>query len=207
MNKPTNSDAYGDAAVTSPINPDTPGGATDPAIGPTRPAAPRRTLTDPDLAALRQALLGAENPVTTRADLIEMHRRNIKMFETLNEGIGERYEKKAEADRAALSERIDALEGCVNRMEGALRIEFEPVLRKAVADVLASEVKPKRRYMRGTIWAALLIGVGLVGGAIWHGELRQGTHQFVSGAETLFGQFKANLSPNGGISGNPSVLE
>lgn len=160
---------------------------------------PARVLTDADLLAIKKFLVLGQQPVTTQNDLVEMHKRFVKMFETLNQGIGQMYVDKADKDRQMLSARLDTMEDAVDRMEGALRIEFEPALRAAMADVIADTTKPQRRWVRGAIIASALILSGILAGAVFQEPVRETVFSIVSGVETQFGNFKAFLSPNGGI--------
>lgn len=161
--------------------------------------APARVLTDADLLAIKKFLILGQQPVTTQNDLVEMHKRFVKMFETLNQGVGQMYVDKADKDRQMLSARLDTMEDAVDRMEGALRIEFEPALRAAMADVIADTTKPTRRWVRGAVLASALILGGILAGAVFQEPVRETVFSIVSGVETQFGNFKAFLSPNGGI--------
>jgi small-conductance mechanosensitive channel len=120
--------------------------------------------------ALRQGG-GDALPLATQADLVALHKRIAEMFTTLNDGLGTQQAAKAAADRSALSARIDQLEEAVNRMEGALRIEFEPVLKAAVTEALAQAAPRPRRRWRGALAAALLAGAALMAGAWYHAPL------------------------------------
>lgn len=151
----------------------------DPAAAPGGAAADRPPPQPPRLSAavlaqiataLRQGGPDAP-PLAAQADLVALHKRIAEMFATLNDGLGARAEQKAAADRAALSARIDQLEEAVNRMEGALRIEFEPVLKAAVAEALAQAAPTPRRRWRGALAAALLSAAALAAGAWWHTPL------------------------------------
>lgn len=160
-----------------------------------RPSSPRRQPNQPDQAnqpgqanqpsqpprlsaavlaqiggALRQG--SPEEPaLATQADLVALHKRIGDMFTTLNEGLGAQYTAKAAADRAGLSARIDQLEEAVNRMEGALRIEFEPVLKAAMAEALAQARPAPRRRWRGRLTVLTLTVAALAAGVIWHAPL------------------------------------
>ncbi|MEM1100302.1 MAG: hypothetical protein AAGH73_02075, partial [Pseudomonadota bacterium] len=123
-----------------------------------QPAGTAR-LTEVDLRALQRTLLTGDAALARRSDLGELNTRIVRMFETLKKGVGEMYVAKAEADRLMLSERIDTLEDAVNRMEGALRIELEPVLRGAVAQVMAEQAASRPRRGR-FVWMALFLMAG-----------------------------------------------
>ncbi|MEL7301256.1 MAG: hypothetical protein AAFM92_12815 [Pseudomonadota bacterium] len=134
-----------------------------------QPAATAR-LTETDLRALQRTLLTGDAALARRSDLGELNTRIVRMFETLKKGVGEMYVSKAEADRLMLSERIDTLEDAVNRMEGALRIELEPVLREAVAQVMAEQVASRPRRGR-FLWTGLVLLAGLALGAFFQDQL------------------------------------
>ncbi|WP_281707857.1 hypothetical protein [Phaeobacter italicus] len=175
------------------------GGATreteDQATHTSQPAEPssQPSLGPADLRLLNQLLHGGDRPLAERADLVELHKRILTMFTTLNEGLGETQDRKAAQDRAALGARIDDLEAAVNRMEGALRIEMEPVLRDSFARVIAETARPQRSWWDrlGRAGAlALLLGVGLTLGALYHGELH-------SSASALLQQIQTSLQGTG----------
>jgi len=133
--------------------------------------APRRAaFSEADARLLQRALVTGEGALARRSDLVNMHSSVVKLFETLNQGVGEMYVAKAEKDRSALSARIDGLEEAVNRMEGALRIELEPVLRAAMADVVAQQTPVKTS--RGRIaWTGLALALAVTAGAVFHAPL------------------------------------
>lgn len=167
-------------AAAAQARPD-PKAKSKPAPGPQPRDARNQAVQPPRLSAavlaqianaLRQGGPDAP-PLAAQEDLVALHKRIAEMFTTLNEGLGARAEQKAAADRAALSARIDELEAAVNRMEGALRIEFEPVLKAAVAEALAQAAPKPRRRWRGALAAALLAGAALAAGAWWHESLQR----------------------------------
>ncbi|WP_417475723.1 hypothetical protein [Leisingera sp.] len=144
-----------------------------------QPPQPERRAEPPRLSAAVLAQIGTALrqgggdalPLATQADLVALHKRIAEMFTTLNDGLGTQQAAKAAADRSALSARIDQLEEAVNRMEGALRIEFEPVLKAAVTEALAQAAPRPRRRWRGALAAALLAGAALMAGAWYHAPL------------------------------------
>ncbi|MFW8637138.1 hypothetical protein [Cribrihabitans pelagius] len=145
------------------------GGNPDAAVQPPR-------LSPAVLAQIANALRqgGASGPaLAAQADLVALHKRIAEMFTTLNEGLGAQTTRKAAADRAALGARLDQLEAAVDRMEGALRIEFEPVLKAALAEALSDAAPAPHRRWRGGLAAALLAAAALAAGAWWHAPLQQ----------------------------------
>lgn len=123
------------------------------------------TLTAADAQMLYKAFVMNSAPVARRGDLVELNNRIVKLFTTLNTGLGETHMAKANEDRAALVARLDEMETSVNRMEGALRIEFEPLMRKAIEDVVSRHAKPTRRVgpIRGFFQALILVAVLCLG--------------------------------------------
>ncbi|UWR82361.1 hypothetical protein K4K97_18700 (plasmid) [Phaeobacter inhibens] len=154
-------------------------------------------LAPGDLEQLAAHLRGGPQPLGTRGDLIELHKRITGMFATLNDGLGAMYTQKAEADRKALSARMDALEDAVNRMEGALRIELEPVLRDSFAKVLAKDTaarrrSPGQRLKRGITKGgglALILALGLAAGTLYHSRIATATGTVWSAAQIHWASF------------------
>ncbi|NVK15501.1 MAG: hypothetical protein HWE35_15130 [Rhodobacteraceae bacterium] len=134
------------------------------------PVQPPR-LSAAVLAQIANVLREGEVPLAAQADLVELHKRIVGLFATLNEGLGAQAAQKAAADRTALTARIDQLEEAVNRMEGALRIEFEPVLKAALAEALAQAAPKPRRRWRGVLAALALAAAALAAGVFWHAPL------------------------------------
>lgn len=150
------------------------------------PVQPPR-LSAAVLAQIAGALRQGEAPLAAQADLVALHKRIAEMFTTLNEGLGTQAAQKASADRAALSARIDQLETAVNRMEGALRIEFEPVLKAAVAEAMAQAAPKPRRRWRAPLAALLLAAAALAAGAWWHDPLLAAAETAAAAAEARTG--------------------
>lgn len=129
-------------------------------------------LTKTEMQLLQRMLTEGDLALARRSDMGELYKRIVTLFETLNQGVGEMYVAKAEQDRSMLSTRIDGLEDAVNRMEGALRIEFEPVLRQTLSQVVAeqSNAKPARRGRVILTVGILLAGLAL--GTVFHTQIR-----------------------------------
>lgn len=194
----------------TPLSPATSGNAEN--AEPARQEKPQppqgARLTKADAELLYRALVSDSSaPLARRGDLVELHNRIVKLFETLNEGLGEAQARKAAADRAEITERLEAMEESVNRMEGALRIEFEPVLRAALNDVVAEQARPKRRPIRATIRVAALLLAGVALGAVLHQPIRDGAQAATAAAAPVQGKIMAILSPNGGSSDEGSEVQ
>ncbi|ATG38074.1 hypothetical protein PhaeoP23_03921 (plasmid) [Phaeobacter piscinae] len=164
---------------------------------PTDTGSAGSALAPDDLEQLAAHLRGGPQPLGTRGDLIELHKRITGMFATLNEGLGEMYTRKADADRKVLSARMDTLEEAVNRMEGALRIELEPVLRDSFAKVLAKDRATRRRSLgqrlkRGITTGsglALILALGLAAGTLYHSRIATTSDTAWSAAQIHWASF------------------
>ncbi|MFS4583702.1 hypothetical protein [Phaeobacter sp. C3_T13_0] len=161
-----------------------------------------------DLDRLAAHLRGGSQPLAARADLIELHKRITAMFATLNDGLGEMYTQKAEGDRIALSARIDTLEEAVNRMEGALRIELEPVLRDSFAKVIADTSIHQRglgqRLKRGLVrsgFCALILALGLAAGTLYHSRIATASSTAWTEAQTQWASFVRFIETTSGDTG------
>lgn len=102
----------------------------------------------PDSRALLRALTEGDFALARRKDLGELLRR---------------LQAQTAPDAALPDDRLDRLEGSLNRIDGALRIELAPILKAAVAEGLAAgQTRPARRS-RGVV---LLFLAGLVLGTM-----------------------------------------
>ncbi|SES39035.1 hypothetical protein SAMN04490244_1154 [Tranquillimonas rosea] len=122
-------------------------------------AAGERRLSEADLTALRGSLGKGLSGFARQGDIVELHKRVGEMFDRLPARMGETLE----AREAAAAARLEAMEGAVNGLEGAVRIELGPMVRDAVAEALAAERRPARRRLGAalTVLAALALGVAL----------------------------------------------
>ena len=82
-------------------------------------------------------LTTGDDALAKRKDLTELHKRIVAMFTTLNQGLVDSQAAKALEDRTQLIERLDHVERAVNSMEGALRIELEPLVTNIVTSVVS----------------------------------------------------------------------
>ncbi len=135
------------------------------------PKQPMTGITPSQIETLQRELAKGENAVATQRDLIELHKRMVAMFSTLKDGLGEQHAKKAELDRSVLSARLDKMEKAVNRMEGALSIEFAPLVSAAINDALDKKAAAPQRKIWTISGGVVLAVAGLVAGAAFSGEL------------------------------------
>lgn len=159
------------------------------AAKPTANPPRRAVLGEADARMLQRVLGTGEGALARRSDLVSMHARVVKLFETLNQGVGQMYVAKAEKDREGLSARIDGLEEAVNRMEGALRIELEPVLRAAMADVVAQQAPVKKGLAR-LLLTGLALAVAVTAGAVFHAPLVEGVSNLEAQVSEIMAEIK-----------------
>lgn len=116
-------------------------------------------LRDAELRKLLQLLTTGEDALARRKDLTELHKRIVSMFTTLNQGLVESQAAKAAEDRTHLVQRLDQIERAVNGMEGALRIELEPLIRNIVAAAVSRDDKVPRQNAARPILKAVALCV------------------------------------------------
>lgn len=128
-------------------------------------------LGETDIRKIHAALIKGDDSLARRKDLGEIYKRLVSMFTTFEHGISEMQATKASEDRAALVERLNEVERSVNSMEGALRIELEPMLRGIVADiVLAKIATPKSRIIQRIVRGAVVC-VAIAFGAVFSSQI------------------------------------
>jgi hypothetical protein len=169
-------------------------------------------LTTGDARALHAMLVQGNDALARRKDLGDMYKRIVATLTTLDTGLTERQEARADSDRALLSARLESMETAINSVEGVLRIELEPLVRAAVDEAVAGqlgEARPRGRTRalgRRALQLAALCGV-LYTGAVFSGEIKDFTRD---AGETIFGLAAAAgaiLSPDGGIGAAPNQVE
>ncbi len=129
-----------------------------PPATPTGPfaATPETGTNDGELRKLLTRLTTGEDALAKRKDLTELHKRIVTMFTTLNQGLVDTQAAKAQEDRAQLVQRLDQVERAVNSMEGALRIELEPLILNivtAAATKIGGDTRKNKSH-------PILLGIG-----------------------------------------------
>lgn len=129
------------------------GGAREPM--PVRPKS--------ELEALRLALTQGDEALARRRDIGELHKRIVNMITTLNQGLDEKQAARFAEDKAHFVARLDQIERAVNSMEGALRVELEPLLRTMVESAVESRGTARPATARNALqWlAAGIAGIAL----------------------------------------------
>ncbi|MGB8814201.1 MAG: hypothetical protein WCC57_13570 [Paracoccaceae bacterium] len=129
--------------------------------------ATNTTKLNVDLAALKALLMEGENALAKRKDIGELHKRIITALTTLNQGLGEAQAMRVAEDRTQLIAKLDEVERAINSMEGALRIELEPMLRNIVHEAAEQlDARPRRLWRMSSI-AAVFFAIGLAVGAFY----------------------------------------
>lgn len=186
-----------DPKKKSPLN--GAGQDADAAVAPERPDPGVTLLTEADLKRIGEMLSSGGTAVARRGDIGELHNRIVTLFGTLKDGLGAIHSEKAEQDRTAIVARLDEIDEAVNRMEGALRIEFEPLLRASIEDAVARQFKPATRRYRSVLLAGVFLIVGLAIGASFDVPLRSMSDRVMGKVVSTFAPGGSNLSPNGGV--------
>lgn len=131
------------------------------------PKQPDLKLGEADALFLRNRLLDGEKALARQQDLVELHKRMVAMFATLNTGLGEQQDKKASQDREILSAKLDEMNRSVNGMEAAFRIELAPTIEKILHDALRSQAVAKRSFWKSSYVFVLALALGVAIGVIY----------------------------------------
>jgi hypothetical protein len=155
-------------------------------------------LRDSELRKLLAALTRGDEALARRKDLTELHKRVVAMFTTLNQGLVDTQLNKALEDRAQLVERLDQIERSVNSMEGALRIELEPLLKSIVTGAIekSESGSPRNRANSAMIWVSLC--AALILGAYFSAEIAAVFNQVLSALGWVQAENGGVSSLNGG---------
>lgn len=154
--------------------------ATDFNTGPVtpRPAAPEaqsELAKELGLPGLLSALTDGENALAKRKDIGELHKRMITALTTMNSGLSEAQAMRVAEDRKQISEKLDEVERAINSMEGALRIELEPMLRNILIDATEQSHSPKRSLPRIIVQTLAVFTLGLGLGTTYHTWIKKTT--------------------------------
>jgi hypothetical protein len=162
-------------------------------------STPENGVQNSELRKLVAVLTTGEEGLAKRKDLTELHKRIVAMFTTLNQGLVEGQSVRAQEDRAQLIQRLDEVERAVNSMEGALRIELEPLIRNVVAAAVSKIDNKPRKSALGLAWVSLILGGAVLFGAYYNQQILSFATQIplVAGLESPQNSTKA--SPIGGI--------
>ena len=112
--------------------------------------------------------------VASKKDLIELHNRLVKMFTTLNQGLNETANAKAQQDREVLTVQLNKVEQSINDMEGMLRIEMAPKLRAIVQEELEDQWVMTRSRSGGRVSKLVVLSLAIGFGAFFSDQLAEG---------------------------------
>lgn len=161
---------------------------------PASPALDPALAKDIGMAGLLATLLEGENAVAKRKDIGELHKRLITALTTMNSGLSEAQAMRVAEDRKQISEKLEEVERAINSMEGALRIELEPMLRNILIDATEQSHPQKRSLPRVAISTIAIFTLGLGLGTTYHAWIKQTTLSVAA----PFIQKSAPLPLNGG---------
>lgn len=140
----------------------------------------------PEGRALLRALTEGDMALARRKDLGELLRRIQAAAPS--------------ADAALPTDRLDRLEGSLNRIDGALRIELAPILKAAVAEGLATHQGRPVRRARGLV---LLFVAGIALGTLGGPMIKDAA---IRGWQAALPLIAENLPPNWGILNSENQL-
>lgn len=126
----------------------------EPKVEPQKPSPPQPESTVK--SAIRPA---------SQQDLIELHKRFVTMFTTLNEGLSDTAKARAEKDRAEMDVKIEGLETSLNSLEGMLRIELVPQIRSLIGEEISQKPPMKRQQFRRVLGVGVICAVCVFIGA------------------------------------------
>lgn len=141
--------------------------------------AARMILHDDDLQNIYATLTRGDGALAKRRDLGELHKRLVTMVTTINQGLGEATATKAAEDRAQIDQRLDRMERAVNSMEGALRIELEPMLRTLVSDAVSASSTKRHGRIFPVVLASVVFFAGAGLGVVFQEQILSAGAQFL----------------------------
>ncbi|WP_069301567.1 hypothetical protein [Neptunicoccus sediminis] len=126
--------------------------------------ATSRAYSETEAKILQGFLVSGEKPIAKREDVIELYNRMVTLLRALNESLTEKNDARTKTERTHLDSRFDRIDGAVNSMEGALRIELAPLLGQIVEEKLQHHTKATTKKSRSMLGRISLIAVGLAAG-------------------------------------------
>ena len=163
-------------------------------------------LREGDVRKLIALLSKGDDALARRKDLTELHKRIVTMFATLNQGLVETQEAKARDDRTELVQRLDQVERAVNGMEGALRIELEPMMRNIVRAEIDRTGKNQGKNPMRAVWIAIGLAGAIALGAYYGEEISAFAKQMLPAVGLGIVENVSTSSPIGGISVAPNRI-
>lgn len=143
-------------------------------------------VVDKEKPTKKSAASTAREKSATRGDLVDLHKRMVEMFSTLQDGLGKMSDQKAAKDRLEICEQLNEMERSVNTMEGMLRIEMVPQFRAVLNDALEERRIGVQPRVRPIIVKGLFLLVGLGAGTFWSSEIMQMVNSSTAYLNTIF---------------------
>ena len=167
------------------VNPTSEYGPQSPIAQEIKPIFPSKEQSNDDRNSAK-AMAASKAPSQSQAgdepalkrDLVELHRRIVTMFTTLNKGLAEGSERKAAEDRAEITARLDRMEEAVNKMEGILRIEMAPQIRAIVQEELEDQRLTVPSVRMVWLGRMLMLGGALAFGVVFADQIQTGAASF-----------------------------
>lgn len=142
-----------------------------------------------------------------RKDIVELHNRLATMLATLNKTLENGTTQKAQKDRAELVAKLDKVEDAVNKMEGTLRIELEPMLREMVEEAISQNPAPRTRPTIRALAIIVFFVSGLALGSAYSVQIRNASFATVAKISDNWAIAQAKLPLNGGSQAQENQTE
>lgn len=204
MNQLHPTEAFGPAPATAPNKP-----AVKPALKPDQNQRVR--LTHGDARALHSVLTKGDEAVAQRKDLGDLYRRIVTMISTLDTGLSERQVSCDTEIHTLLSTRLDEMAHAINEVEGALRIEMEPLLRKTVSQAIDDRLPLTNRKTRPSLgyraFQILALCTLLYLGSVFSSQIESAIEIASKYTSEITSKISAILPPDGGIGTDSNPVE
>ncbi|MFC2968695.1 hypothetical protein [Acidimangrovimonas pyrenivorans] len=160
-----------------------------------------------EIEALRQALMQGDEALARRRDIGELHKRIVNMITTLNQGLDEKQAARFAEDKAHFVARLEQIERAVNSMEGALRVELEPLLHSMVERAVESRGTARPAKARIALqWLAAGV-VGLVVGLGFSTEINAVYSGVLGSKSDVQSPVSPILFPDGGSEASANLAK
>lgn len=171
----------------------------------------RVRLTHGDARALHAVLIKGDAALAQRTDLGDLYKRIVTMISTLDTGLSERQEAQSSKIHNLLSTRLDGVERSINEVEGAFRIEMEPMLRATVNQAIEEKLSQTDTRVRPSLGRRLIqlliLCICFYIGSLFPSEIGSIMETISAYLSELISKITVFLPPDGGIGANSIPVE
>ena len=144
------------------------------------PPASAPSLSEADVEAVRKALSKGMSGYARQGDIIELHKRIGERFESLPA----RMHDLDKSNHDSILARVDQLNGTLNSLEAAVRIELAPLLSDVIAQAVAGGTRRPRRLATLLALVCALVA-GMAVGVLFQEPLADWSAQAQGAVERL----------------------